>query len=32
MTLDEALRVAVDAHAGQLDKAGKAYILHPLRS
>jgi (p)ppGpp synthase/HD superfamily hydrolase len=31
MTLDEALRVAVDAHAGQLDKAGKPYILHPLR-
>jgi (p)ppGpp synthase/HD superfamily hydrolase len=31
MTLDEALRIAVDAHAGQLDKAGKPYILHPLR-
>jgi len=31
MTLDEALRVAVDAHAGKLDKAGKPYILHPLR-
>lgn len=31
MTLDEAIRVAVDAHAGQLDKAGKPYILHPLR-
>jgi (p)ppGpp synthase/HD superfamily hydrolase len=31
MTLDEAIRVAVDAHAGQLDKAGKSYILHPLR-
>ncbi len=31
MTLDEAIRVAVNAHAGQLDKAGKPYILHPLR-
>ena len=31
MTLEEAIRVAVDAHAGQLDKAGKPYILHPLR-
>ena len=31
MTLDEALRIAVDAHAGQFDKAGKPYILHPLR-
>ena len=31
MTLDEALRVAVDAHAGKLDKAGKPYILHPVR-
>ncbi len=31
MTLDEAIRVAVDAHAGQLDKAGRCYVLHPLR-
>ena len=31
MTLDDAIRVAVDAHAGQLDKAEKPYILHPLR-
>jgi hypothetical protein len=31
MTLDEAIRVAVDAHAGQFDKAGMPYILHPLR-
>lgn len=31
MTLDEAIGVAVAAHAGQLDKAGKPYILHPLR-
>ena len=31
MTLDEAIGVAVAAHAGQPDKAGKPYILHPLR-
>ena len=31
MTLEEAIRVALDAHAGQFDKAGKPYILHPLR-
>ena len=31
MTLDEAISVAVAAHAGQLDKAGKPYVLHPLR-
>ncbi len=31
MTLEEAIRVAVEAHAGQLDKAGQPYILHPLR-
>ena len=31
MTLDEASGVAVAAHAGQPDKAGKPYILHPLR-
>lgn len=29
--LSEALRVAVDAHDGQLDKAGQPYILHPIR-
>ena len=31
MTLDDAIKVAVETHAGQLDKAGKPYILHPLR-
>lgn len=28
--LDLAIKLAADAHAGQLDKAGKPYILHPL--
>lgn len=35
MTLPEylelAIRLAVNLHAGQFDKAGKPYILHPLR-
>jgi hypothetical protein len=31
MTLEKAIRVAVDAHAGQLEKAGAPYIFHPLR-
>jgi (p)ppGpp synthase/HD superfamily hydrolase len=26
-----AIRIACDAHAGQTDKAGEPYILHPLR-
>lgn len=30
-TLDDAIKLAVDAHAGQVDKAGEPYILHPLR-
>ena len=30
-TLDHAIQIAVQAHAGQKDKAGKPYILHPLR-
>jgi (p)ppGpp synthase/HD superfamily hydrolase len=30
-TLDEALRIAIEAHRGQVDKAGQPYILHPLR-
>lgn len=30
-TLEQAIRVALDAHAGQVDKAGAPYILHPLR-
>ncbi len=29
--LDTAIKLAVDAHAGQTDKAGMPYILHPLR-
>ncbi len=29
--LDTALALAVEAHRGQLDKAGQPYILHPLR-
>jgi (p)ppGpp synthase/HD superfamily hydrolase len=30
-TLEIAIGLAVDAHRGQFDKAGKPYILHPLR-
>jgi (p)ppGpp synthase/HD superfamily hydrolase len=29
--LDEAIVLATDAHRGQVDEAGAAYILHPLR-
>lgn len=29
--LDTAIMMAAQAHAGQLDKSGEAYILHPLR-
>ncbi len=29
--LELALEIALDAHRGQIDKAGQAYILHPLR-
>ncbi|MGB5061154.1 MAG: HD domain-containing protein [Candidatus Promineifilaceae bacterium] len=29
--LDTALAIAIQAHAGQVDKAGQPYILHPLR-
>ena len=29
--LEKALRIAVEAHTGQVDKAGKPYIFHPLR-
>lgn len=31
MLLDRAITLAVSAHAGQVDKAGAPYILHPLR-
>jgi len=30
-TLEKAIALAVKAHAGQTDKAGQPYILHPLR-
>jgi (p)ppGpp synthase/HD superfamily hydrolase len=29
--LEKAIKIAVEAHAGQVDKAGQPYILHPLR-
>ena len=29
--LNKAIGIAVTAHDGQIDKAGKPYILHPLR-
>lgn len=29
--LEKALMIAVKAHAGQTDKAGAAYIFHPIR-
>jgi GTP diphosphokinase / guanosine-3',5'-bis(diphosphate) 3'-diphosphatase len=30
-TLEQAIAIAAQAHAGQVDKAGQPYILHPLR-
>lgn len=30
-TLSRAIQIATQAHEGQLDKSGKAYIGHPLR-
>ena len=30
-TLQRAIEIATEAHQGQLDKAGKDYIGHPLR-
>jgi (p)ppGpp synthase/HD superfamily hydrolase len=29
--LERALRLMLEAHAGQVDKAGAPYVLHPLR-
>ena len=31
MNLERAISIAVEAHKGQIDKAGAPYILHPLR-
>ncbi|MGL4650268.1 MAG: HD domain-containing protein, partial [Caldilineaceae bacterium] len=30
-SVERAVAIAIEAHAGQLDKSGKAYIAHPLR-
>jgi (p)ppGpp synthase/HD superfamily hydrolase len=30
-TLERAIEIAAKAHAGQTDKAGQPYILHPIR-
>lgn len=30
-TLERAIEIAAAAHAGQVDKAGQPYILHPIR-
>lgn len=30
-TLEKAIEIAASAHAGQVDKAGQPYILHPLK-
>ena len=29
--LEKAIEIAVEAHRGQIDKAGREYILHPMR-
>ena len=31
MNLAKAIKIAVEAHTGQVDKGGNPYILHPLR-
>lgn len=31
MDLEQAIELAAKAHRGQVDKAGKPYILHPIR-
>jgi len=30
-TLERAIEIAAKAHAGQVDKGGEAYVLHPIR-
>lgn len=30
-TLERAIEIAAKAHAGQIDKAGAPYVLHPIR-
>jgi (p)ppGpp synthase/HD superfamily hydrolase len=30
-TLERAIAIAAESHAGQIDKAGQPFILHPLR-
>ena len=30
-TLERAIAIAAEAHAGQTDKGGQPYVLHPLR-
>ena len=29
--IEKAIKIALDAHLGQVDKANRPYILHPLR-
>jgi len=31
VNLEKAIKIAVEAHTGQVDKGGNPYILHPLR-